>query len=382
MVLILGAGINGAAIARELVLNRVPVWVVDTGDLASGATAYSSRLIHGGLRYLEYGEFDLVRESLAERTRLLRLAPHLVRPLELFIPAATRWGGLVHFLRQALGRFVPTRSTSSAAPPERGLTLVRAGLAFYDAYAQDPTLPKHRVLRVGHPEGVRVDPAHYRWLAGYHDAQIVYPERLVVAMLQDAGRLAQAAGIDFKVFTYHQAKLAGRTVEISPINKVLGPVVAHGEPAAIVNATGAWVDDTLQRLGVDAPTLMGGTKGSHFFTFHAGLRDVLGGKALYAAAADGRPVFITPLSRTTLVGTTDEPFRERPESAVATERELEYLLSAVNHVLPQVQLTRTMSTSTTAACARCRTATPTRQPRSRGVTRSTGIETAVCRCSQ
>ena len=92
-VLILGAGINGSALARELVLNRVPVVVVDTRDLAAGTTAYSSRLIHGGLRYLEYGDFDLVRESLAERTRWLRLAPHLVRPLRLFIPLENRWGG-------------------------------------------------------------------------------------------------------------------------------------------------------------------------------------------------------------------------------------------------------------------------------------------------
>src|SRR5262245_507606 len=101
-VLILGAGINGAALARELVLNGVPVWVVDTADIASGATAYSSRLIHGGLRYLEYGEFDLVRESLAERTRLLRLAPQYVRPLRLFIPIENRFGGLWKSARRFL----------------------------------------------------------------------------------------------------------------------------------------------------------------------------------------------------------------------------------------------------------------------------------------
>src|SRR6266403_6381227 len=100
-VLILGAGINGAAIARELALNGVGSVIVDVHDIASGATAYSSRLIHGGLRYLEYGEFDLVRESLAERTRLLRLAPQFVRPLELFIPVGSRLGGVF----QSLARF-------------------------------------------------------------------------------------------------------------------------------------------------------------------------------------------------------------------------------------------------------------------------------------
>ena len=93
-VLILGAGINGCAVARELALNGVPVWIVDTNDISYGATSRSSRLIHGGLRYLEYGEFRLVRESLAERRRLLDLAPQFVRPLRLFIPVRRRTGGL------------------------------------------------------------------------------------------------------------------------------------------------------------------------------------------------------------------------------------------------------------------------------------------------
>ena len=102
-VLILGAGINGAALARELVLNGLSVVVVDRQDLAAGTTAYSSRLIHGGLRYLEYGDFELVRESLAERTRWLRLAPHLVKPLRLCIPVENRWGGFGTALRNFLG---------------------------------------------------------------------------------------------------------------------------------------------------------------------------------------------------------------------------------------------------------------------------------------
>src|SRR5688500_7854099 len=102
-VLILGAGINGAALARELVLNGVSVVVVDTRDLAAGTTAYSSRLIHGGLRYLEHGDFDLVRESLAERTRWLQLAPHLVRPLRLFIPVDNRFGGFAAAVKTFFG---------------------------------------------------------------------------------------------------------------------------------------------------------------------------------------------------------------------------------------------------------------------------------------
>ena len=114
-VFVLGGGINGAAIARELLLNGVPVCVVDAADVASGATSYSSRLVHGGLRYLEYGELSLVRESLAERTRLLRLAADFVRPLRLFIPLASRWGGCGQAIRRLVGN-----PASSARPAARG----------------------------------------------------------------------------------------------------------------------------------------------------------------------------------------------------------------------------------------------------------------------
>ena len=93
-VLILGAGINGAAVARDLAINGIPVCIVDTGDVAGGATSRSSRLIHGGLRYLEYRDTALVRESLLERERLLQLAPQFVKPLRLTIPVARRFGGL------------------------------------------------------------------------------------------------------------------------------------------------------------------------------------------------------------------------------------------------------------------------------------------------
>src|SRR5579872_1947744 len=134
-ILILGAGINGAAIARELALNGVSVFLVDTSDVAFGATAYASRLIHGGLRYLEYGEFDLVRESLAERTRLLRLAPQFVRPLRLFIPIENRFGGLWRSAERFLfkgGRATrPGRAGKPVTP--RGLWLVQMGLRMYDA---------------------------------------------------------------------------------------------------------------------------------------------------------------------------------------------------------------------------------------------------------
>lgn len=108
----------------------------------------------------------------------------------------------------------------------------------------------------------------------------------------------------------------------------------------MVNATGAWVDRTWQGLDVPAPCMMAGTKGSHCFTFHAGLRAALAGRGLYAEAADGRPIFVTPLGDTTLIGTTDEPFEADPATAVAREDEVDYLLQAVNAIMPDVGLKR------------------------------------------
>lgn len=343
-VVILGAGINGCALARELLLNGVPVTLLDAADICYGTTAYSSRLIHGGLRYLEYGEVDLVHESLAERTRLLKLAPHLIRPLELFIPLDNRCGGML----SAVGRFFGWRWWPAQAAGRRGELLVRAGLALYDLYARDPTLPRHRVMRVrseavaAKQGGPPVDAAQFHWLAAYYDAQIVYPERFVLGLLADAEQIARSAGIPFEVLTYRRVRLDGGRLHHEATRgdgRPAGCADGSIEPAALVNATGAWVDRTWQALGYSVPRQMGGTKGSHFFTYHAGLRAALGGRGIYAEARDGRPVFILPLAELTMVGTTDEPFEADPATAVASGDELRYLVELVHEILPQLRLT-------------------------------------------
>ncbi|HUY31882.1 MAG TPA: glycerol-3-phosphate dehydrogenase/oxidase [Pirellulales bacterium] len=332
-VLILGAGINGAALARELVLGGISVALVDSGDLAGGATSYSSRLIHGGLRYLEYGELDLVRESLAERTRWLRLAPHLVSPLKLYIPVASRLGGL----RASVGRFLGWKAKGAArSAPPRGLWLVRSGLWLYDRYARDPALPRHATYSVLDPRAIRVARDRYRWLCSYYDAQVRFPERFVVDLLDDARKAAGETGASLHVYTYHRASLRGRSVEIHSADDETP--VSTFEPAAIVNATGAWVDWTLRQLNVAGPMLMGGTKGSHLVTSHARLRAALGDHGLYAEAGDGRPVFILPFGDLTLIGTTDVPFVGDPAEALASRAELDYLIQAVNSIVPDVCL--------------------------------------------
>lgn len=331
-VLILGAGINGAAVARELVLNNVPVIVVDSHDIASGATSRSSRLIHGGLRYLEYGDFALVRESLAERERLLRLAPQFVQPQRLFIPVRRRFGGLIESARRFLGRKPRTEAG------ERGLWTVRLGLWLYDLCAGRGLLPRSSVHRNARGDAPPVDPHQFRWLCAYSDAQMLFPERFVVALLEDARRAAQAKDVEFHVYTYHRAKLDEERVQIEPLDGIRVHRELH--PAAIVNATGAAGDLTLGELGVRARRLFGGTKGSHFVTFHPGLRTALGPSGVYAEAADGRLIFVLPFGDGVLVGTTDEFFDGDPDRAVATEPELAYLLRLVNEVFPEIRLTR------------------------------------------
>jgi glycerol-3-phosphate dehydrogenase len=343
-VLILGAGVNGLCVARELAINGVPTVVVDTADLGGGATAKSSRLIHGGLRYLEYGEFRLVRESLDERTRLLKLAPHWVRPLQLHIPVRRRRGGLVHAAIRFLGlgrvAWLQRGLSTLGMRAERGRWAAQFGLWMYDWIARRGDLPQHTVASVGDASSPPFDRDSYRWICSYWDAQMLAPERFCVALARDAAQGAVATGTTFELLTYHQAQLAGDGVELSPTLAREG-ATRPLQPAMIVNATGAWGDLTLKALPVAAPQLFGGTRGSHILTQQPQLRGAIGDAGIYAEAPDGRLVFLLPWGDAVLVGTTDERFQGAPEDAVTTAAEITYLVGMVNLVLPQVQLQET-----------------------------------------
>lgn len=331
-VLILGAGINGCSVARELALNDVNVVLADAYDIAYGATSKSSRLVHGGLRYLEYGETDLVKESLEERGRLLRLAPQFVRPLRLFIPLRDQFTGLL----SAAGRFL---GVSNAPSKGRGLWLVQIGLELYDLYAQDKSVPKHHMHRITEPDVPDVDTLEFHWLCSYYDAQMVYPERFVLALLADAKKIAADNDVSLDVLTYHRTRFEGKTAIVEPL--IGNGVERRFEPDAIVNASGAWGDATLKEISVPSPQLFAGTKGSHFLTHQQKLVDALHGEAIYAEAADGRLVFILPIdARSVMVGTTDIPFTGDPGSATATPEEIDYLIELVDGIFPQCGLTR------------------------------------------
>ena len=335
-VVILGAGINGAAVARDLAINGVSVVVVDSGDIAQGATSRSSRLIHGGLRYLEYRDIALVRESLAERERLLRTAPQFVRPLRLRIPVRRKLGGLI----AAAIRFCGLSGTRiggawlNRCRSPRGLFAVRFGLWLYDLLAKGSSLPHHSVTRSrDEPNG---------WDCSYWDAQIEFPERFVLALLHDAQAAANRLGTDFSVLTQHQFQLTDDGVMIEPVGQQsdVGAQRVSLRPSLVINATGAWGDLTLQSLGADTEPLFAGTRGSHLFTTYEALRQRVGESGIYSEAGDGRLVFILPLGCGVLIGTTDLPQTDSPSAAVATDDEVAYLLELANSVLPGVGLRR------------------------------------------
>ena len=355
-VLILGAGINGAAVARELAINGIPVCIVDTGDVAGGATSRSSRLIHGGLRYLEYRDTALVRESLVERERLLKLAPHFVKPLRLTMPVEHRFGGLwAGFVRfSGLARTSLGHALLKFARAPRGLFAIRVGLSMYDRLARSDSLPPHKVESASdhnpnqerHNVGARPMVAEqFRWLCSYSDAQIEFPERFVLTMLEDARRAAEADSTMFEILPYHKPVASESSAEISivPIdaNRPAGGTDLQKTvtPSVIINATGAWGDRTLEALGLRERQLFAGTKGSHLFTTHPPLVDALNGNGIYAEASDGRLIFILPCAGGVLIGTTDEPFEGDPGNATATPNDVEYLLQMVAGVFPKVGLT-------------------------------------------
>ena len=337
-VLILGAGINGACVARELLLNGVPVVIADQEDIACGATSKSSRLIHGGLRYLEYGDVGLVRESLYERARLLKLAPQFVRPLRLFIPVRRHHGGLlqaaIRFLkleRLAVGRWLAGMIPVS----ERGLWAVTVGLRMYDWIARNGGLPPHTVDRIDRPGIPALDRRQFRWACSYYDAQMLYPERFTLALLEDCRRIAEERALRFDVLPYHTAERDGRRIGLRPHG---GGATQWLNPSTVVNSSGAWGDGTLEGLHIDSSPLFAGTKGSHIITRQQTLLAALGNSAVYAEARDGRLVFVLPFDDAVLIGTTDIPFEEPPDRAVATPDEVRYLVEIVNEVFPDVAL--------------------------------------------
>ena len=285
--LVIGGGINGCAIAREAALNGWSVLLAERGDLAGATSSASTRLIHGGLRYLETYEFRLVAEALAERERLLKAAPHLIRPIRFVLPHVNA---------------------------VRPWWLVRAGLLLYDLLGPDSSLPRSR--------GLKASDTDYRAPlkdAGrgfvYSDAH-VDDARLTLANAQDAA--ARGAEIAVRTAVEHAERTAdGWRATLSD-----GRIVAA---RAIVNAAGPWVADLLTRVGVTTQSRVRLVKGSHIVV--PALYD--GDDAYLLQQPDRRVVFAVPAPGGTAIGTTDVPV-DRPEDAVIDAGEIDYLCAASN----------------------------------------------------
>ena len=309
-VIVIGAGINGAGVAHDAAARGLRVLLLDKGDIASGTTSASTRLVHGGLRYLEHREVGLVRESLHERETLLRLAPHLVRRMGMLIPLYE------HARRHRL--------------------TIRAGLWVYDALSAGTSRPRHRFLSLA--ETLAREPGLNRHglqgAALYADAQVEYPERLAVENVL----AAIAHGAEVRTYTRVDQILveAGRVRGVRCTDELTG---ASGQARAdvVVNATGPWVDQLLGRSALSNGPLIGGTKGSHIVVDRfEGAPNV----AIYAEAqADDRPFFIEPWNGLLLIGTTDSPCPGPPDDVRATGAEVDYLLRATTSLLPHARLT-------------------------------------------
>jgi glycerol-3-phosphate dehydrogenase len=301
-VLIIGGGIVGAGIARDAAMRGLRVALLEQGDFAGGTSSKTSKLIHGGLRYLEHGRLRLVRESLRERRVLRTIAPALVRPLPLLLPVYE----------------------GDARPAWQ----VNVGLWLYDLLAGDAALRRHRVVSsrraLALEPGLRMEGLRAAGL--YADCQMDDARLCLANVLQAAsfgalclnyvrvrallksaaGKVCGAAAEDV---------LTGRTLEVAA--------------RAVINAAGPWGDDVRRLSDPSAPGRLAPTKGIHL------LLPRLAEQGLFAQArADGRMLFLLPWGEHTLVGTTEGPVDGPLEALTATADEVGYLLGEVNRVLP------------------------------------------------
>lgn len=299
--IIIGGGINGAAIAREAACSGLSALLLEREDFGGGTSAASTRLIHGGLRYLEHAEFSLVRESLHERERLLRTAPHLVEPLQIVLP----------LMRGS----------------RRGPMTIRAGMWLYDLLSLGKSVPRHRMLSrqdvIDQLPGIAA--SELVGGAAYFDAQVRFPERLVLENALDA----EAAGATLANYT-EARELVVENGRIAGVVWQSGDARGTARAPVVVNAAGPWVDQVLGPHG-DAK-LIGGTRGSHLVA-----RRFTGAPphAVYAeAGSDARPFFIIPWNGLYLIGTTDERDAGDPGAARMNQQECEYLLGETRRLFP------------------------------------------------
>ncbi|WP_285318036.1 glycerol-3-phosphate dehydrogenase/oxidase [Pseudarthrobacter sp. lyk4-40-TYG-27] len=348
-VLVVGGGINGVGTFRDLALQGVDVALVERGDYCQGASGASSHMIHGGIRYLENGEFRLVRESVVERNRLLKIAPHYVKPLQTTIPIFSTFSGIL----SAPMRFLTHKQQGK--PKERGAFLIKVGLSLYDSFSRDGgTVPRHQFRT--HKAALKELPAlrpDVKYTATYFDASVHNPERLTLDVLQDGVKAGRPAGTEQAHNAQGNTARASNYLSLQSVSPAPNPGTGRGSTVrlrdeltgeefdftadVIVNTTGAWVDLTNGAMGA-ASSFMGGTKGSHIVLDHPGLLAACRGREIFFEHTDGRIVLIYPMGDRVLVGTTDVD-ADMSEDAVCTDDEIAYFFDLIGHVFPSVDVT-------------------------------------------
>jgi len=325
-VLILGGGVNGASLLRDLAYQGLDCVLIDKADFTAGASSKSSRMIHGGLRYLENAEFKLVKEAVFERNRLLRCAPHYIFPLKTCIPIDSWFAGIIKSPLIFLGLPVSVGG--------RGAFIVKCGLWFYDFLTRKHRqMPKHFLMSKQKSlrtiPGIRDDivcTAHY-W-----DAWISQAERLCFEMIQQAC----SQNPDTLAINYITAeKTEPDTITLT--DRATGEQT-NIKPDIVVNATGAWVDLANKSLGLDSQ-FMGGTKGSHLVIDNKELYDALGDRMVYYEHTDGRICITFRFMDKIIMGSTDIRV-ENPDDAQCTPDEVDYMITTLKGVFPNLHIDR------------------------------------------
>jgi glycerol-3-phosphate dehydrogenase len=323
-VLIVGAGINGIGTFRDLALNEVDVLMVDRGDFCSGASATSSHMAHGGIRYLENGEFRLVQEAVRERNRMIMNAPHLVKPLPTTIPIFKFWSGLLN----APLKFINLLDR----PSERGAFVIKFGLMMYDSFtSKQKTVPTHQFH--GRAKSLELFPKmnpEIQYTATYFDGQILSPERYSVELTIDGANEGDHA----KALNYVSV-VGFKNKEV-----VLRDEVTKKEfsikAKLIVNAAGPWIDPVNKAMGIKGK-YVGGTKGSHLVIDHPEMRKAIRDNEVFFENKDGRIVLIFPFYDKLIIGTSDLPIDD-PDTARCTADEEKYFFEMVSRVFPSLKL--------------------------------------------
>jgi glycerol-3-phosphate dehydrogenase len=323
-VLIIGGGINGCGLFRDLAAQGVDCLLVDKGDFCSGASAAPSRLIHGGIKYLETGEFRLVRQSAMERNLLLKNAPHYVKPLETVLPVYSWLGGILPSIKRFFGL--------KASLNNRGAVITAIGLRLYDLFGRHfRTMPNHRMILRGGVSSLMPDLTKRAVAAGiYYEGRVTHAERLGLELLIDGIRDNPAArALNHVSVGTHPGGGITLTDE-------LGGTSATVSADVVINAGGAWIDAVNERLGI-VSRHMGGNKGSHLIVRNARLYAALGGRMIYFGSVDGRVNLLYPFMGNVLIGSTDIPV-EDPDLAICDEAERRYLSQVTREVYPQIEI--------------------------------------------